>query len=318
MTDTMKAIQYKNYGTANTLELAEIPRPVPRSQEVLIEIHASSINPIDWKLRRGDLRMLMPLRMPVIPGFDLSGKIAAVGSAVTEYKVGDEVYSRSDKNPGMASAQYITLNPRCIALKPENFNHHEAAAVPLAALTALQALRDKGNLQSGQKVLVNGASGGVGIYAVQIAKALGAHVTGVCGPDNIEMIKELGADSVIDYRSQNPLSVDGSYSIIFDAVASLAYGNAAKKLDKSGVYISTVPKVTRILKYTVGNMVLSKKETFIMMQPSGADLKLLADLANAGNLKSIIDSVYPLEELARAHEYSEGGRAKGKIVIAVK
>lgn len=318
MSDQMKAIIYKSYGNIETLEMAEIPKPKIRSHEVLIEIHASSVNPIDWKLRRGDLKMLIPLKLPAIPGFDLSGKIIEAGSDVTGFAVGDEVYSRSNKNPGMASAEFIALDPACIAVKPKKLDFQQSAAIPLAGLTALQAFRDKGNLQPGQRVLVNGASGGVGVYAVQIAKALGAHVTAVCGTSNIDMVKKLGSDHVIDYRSQNPLTVDGTYNMIFDAAASLSYSKASKKLEKSGVYISTVPKITRILKSTVGNMIFSKKETYILMKPSGDDLKQLADLADEGKLISIIDSVFPLIDLKRAHKLSESGRARGKIIISIK
>lgn len=318
MSETMKAIVFPGYGPAEVLREVEVPKPNIRPHEVLIEVHASSVNPIDWKLRRGDLRLLLPLRLPAIPGFDVSGRIVEVGSSITDYKVGDEVYSRSNKNPGRACAEYIALDPVCIAPKPKNLSHNEAAAMPLAALTALQALRDKGSLQSGQRVLVNGASGGVGVFAVQIAKALGAHVVGVCGPDNLELVKGLGADQVIDYRSQDPLSVDGSYEIVFDAVASLRYSEAAKRLTKSGSYISTVPKLTRILKYTVGNMVLSKKDTFILMKPSGSDLALLGRWAEEEKLRPIIDSVFPLCDLALAHKKSESGRAKGKIIVSIK
>jgi len=318
MSETMKAMQFRSYGPADVLCEAEVAKPKPRPHEVLIEVHASSVNPIDWKLRRGDFRMLMPLKLPATPGFDLSGTIVETGSAVQDYKVGDEVYSRSNKNPGQAAAEFIALDPSYIALKPKNLDHNEAAAIPLAALTALQALRDKGGLKEGQSLLVNGASGGVGHFAVQIAKALGAHVVGVCGPDKQELVKELGADQVIDYRSQNPLETDTSYDVIFDAVANLRYQDAAKKLKKTGAYISTVPKLTRILKYTVGNLVLSKKETFIMMKPSGQDLSLLTEWAEGGKLRPVIDSVFPLIDLALAHKKSESGRARGKIVVSIK
>ena len=314
----MKAATYRAYGGADVLEIVDVPKPEPASNEVLVEIHASSINPIDWKMRDGMLRLIRPMTFPVIPGFDLSGRVVEVGGGVDTFKVGDEIYSRSNKKSGEASAEYIALETDVITLKPDAFSFAEAAAVPLAALTALQAMRDDGGLKAGQRVMVNGASGGVGTYAVQIAKAMGASVTAVCSAANISMVTKLGADRVIDYTAQNPLEGEGHYDLIFDAVATLSLGAAKSRLTATGTFVTTVPGASVIFAILIGNTFSAKKARFIRMKPSASDLAYLTGLANNGQLVSIIDSTFPLIDLQNAHLRSEEGRAKGKIVVEMK
>ncbi|MBI3288562.1 MAG: NAD(P)-dependent alcohol dehydrogenase, partial [Elusimicrobia bacterium] len=219
----MKAAVIDEYGPADVLRVREVPRPAPRPDQILIEVHASSVNPIDWKIRGGALSLLTGRSFPMILGYDVSGRVVEAGAAVARFRVGDLVYARSDSKTGRAYAQYVAVGEGAAALKPKNASHEEAAAVPLAALTSFQALRDLGRIEKGGRVLVIGASGGVGVYAVQIAKALGAHVTAVCGTDNVALVRDLGADVVIDYRKESGLGASDSYDIIFDAVASQGF-----------------------------------------------------------------------------------------------
>ena len=314
----MRAVQIKKYGDRGVLELVDIDPPKVEANQVLVEIHSSSVNPIDWKLRQGDLKLIHPLSMPAILGFDLSGVVKDVGAGVSKFKVGDEVFSRSNKKAGEAAAELIALDEDMVALKSAKMSHDEAAAVPLAALTALQALRDKGRLKAGQKVLINGASGGVGVYAVQIARAMGAEVVGVCSGANVELVKSLGAQVVIDYKTDDPLSRLESFDVIFDAVAKMSPGKAKSALKSGGYFVTTVPGPSIFFALTLGNIFSSRKAAFIMVHSSGKDLEYLRDLTDQGKLQSVIDSTFSLEQIKDAHKRSESGRVKGKVVVKVR
>ena len=316
----MQAIQYSKYGGPEVLELVERPNPEPGPGQVLVEIHSASVNPIDWKLRAGQLKLIHPLSLPAIPGYDLAGTVVAMGPGVSKFKIGDEVYSRSNHKDGGACAQLMAIDESVVAHKPKTMSFDEAAAVPLAALTALQALRDKTGLKDGDRVLIHGASGGVGGYAVQIARALvrDAHVVGTCSEKNRELVQSFGAHEVLDYRTTDPLQTGETYDVIFDAVAKLGFGNSKKALKPGGHYVTTLPAPDVILAKIVGNLFSSRKADIIIMQPDGPDLEYLTGLAEAGQLRSVIDSTFPLSETRAAHEQSATGHTNGKIVIHVK
>jgi NADPH:quinone reductase-like Zn-dependent oxidoreductase len=315
----VKAAVIRKYGTANDLKIEEVAKPFAKNKEVLIEIYASSVNPIDWKLRSGMLRYIYPLSFPEILGFDVCGQIVEIGEGVTRYKKGDWVYARSDKKAGNAYAQYIALNEEVIALKPAQISPNEAAAMPLAALTAFQGMRDHGRLQSGQTVLINGASGGVGTYAVQIAKAMGATVVAVCGAKNSDLIKSLGADKIIDYKKSDPLGSDQKYPVIFDAVGNLGYLRAKRHLERGGRYVTTLPGVSVMVSTLAAKLGLPGRHgIFFSMKPDSAGLKQLSQWVQEGKLHTIIDSAFSLDDIKKAHERSESSRARGKIVIQVR
>lgn len=314
----MQAVQIKKYGDRDTLEIVEVERPVPGPNQVLIEIHSASVNPIDWKLRSGKMKLLYPLSLPAIMGFDLAGVVTAVGGNVKKFKIGDDVYSRSNKKSGESYAEWIALDEDVVALKPEAMSYDEAAAVPLAALTALQALRDQGKLKAGQRVLINGASGGVGMYAVQIARAMDAHVVATCSGANVDFVKSLGAQEVIDYKTSDPLAATEPYDMIFDAVASFNFGNAKKSLKAGGRLIATSPNGSTLFAMFCGNVFSSRKAGLILVKSNGADLEYLGQLVQQGRLKSTIDSTFRLDQIQNAHERSETSRARGKVVIKIK
>ena len=315
----MKAAVIRKYGTAEVFRIEEVEKPFPKSKEVLIEINATSINPVDWKLRSGMLKYIYPLSLPAILGFDVCGQIVEIGEGVTQYKKDDWVYARSDKRAGNAYAQYIALNENIIAPKPVNITAHETAAIPLAALTALQGLRDHGHLRAGQMVLVNGASGGVGTYAVQIAKALGANVVAVCSGKNIDLVKSLGADKIIDYKTSDPLKSDQKYSVIFDAVCNLDYGQVQKYLEKGGRYITLLPNFRVLASTLMAKLGLPGRHGIVFtMKSDSAGLKQINQWINEGKLHSIIDSTFTLDDIKKAHERSESKRARGKIIIQIR
>jgi len=219
----MKAVIINRYGSPDVLQYQDVELPQIKRDQLLVRVHAASVNPIDWKIRKGMLRLFTGNSFPMILGFDVSAEVVEVGQSVTQFKPGDLIYARLDQLPGGAYAEYAAVAAKVAALKPENLTHEEAAAVPLAALTALQALRDEGGLQPGHKVLINGSSGGVGTFAVQIAKAMAAEVTAVCSPKNIELAKTLGADHTLDYTQQDFTQDVARYDIIFDAVGNRSF-----------------------------------------------------------------------------------------------
>jgi 2-desacetyl-2-hydroxyethyl bacteriochlorophyllide A dehydrogenase len=312
----MKAIVIRRYGSADVLNFQEVEQPKIKADQLLVKVHASSVNPIDWKTRKGMLSILTGNKFPLILGFDVAGEVVAIGSQVTRFKEGDAIYG-STSFPGGAYAEFAAILDNSAAPKPNNLSYAEAATIPLAALTALQALRDLGNIKSGQNVLVNGASGGVGIFAVQIAKALGAEVTGVCSSKNFDLVKSLNADFVIDYTHQDFTEGNVQYDIIFDAVAKGAFSNCRKVLKANGVYVSTLPTAEVIVQGFLTMFLPGQKVKFVLEKPNSQDLVYLKELIETGKMRTVIDRTYPLEELAAAHEYSEGERTVGKIAIVL-
>jgi 2-desacetyl-2-hydroxyethyl bacteriochlorophyllide A dehydrogenase len=311
----MKAVVIRRYGAAEVLQYEDVEQPKIEPTQLLVKVRASSVNPIDWKIRQGMLSLISGSKFPKILGFDVAGEVVAVGSGVTRFKPGDAIYG-STSFPGGGYAEFAAVPENLVALKPANLNYEEAAAVPLAALTALQALRNEGNIQTGQTVLINGATGGVGTFAVQIAKALGAVVTGVSSTKNLDLVKSLGADRVIDYTQQDFTEDTAQYDIIFDAVGKRSLSQTKKVLKPNGIYITTIPSPEVFLESVLTAFLPIQKAKFILEKPNTQDLVYLKELIEAGKIRVVIDRTYPLQELAAAHNYSETGRAVGKIAIA--
>ena len=314
----MKAVQFLEYGAPDVLTLIDRDVPGLEAKQVLIRVESSSVNPLDWKLLSGAMRWLIPMKLPNIPGFDVAGEIVAVGSDVEKFSVGDAVFARLDSNTGGASAEYAVAGETAVAIRPDTITANEAAAIPLAGLTALQALRDKGGLQAGQHVLIVGGSGGVGHYAIQIAKAMGAQVTTVCSTRNLAFVQELGADEVIDYTQQTGFGAPGSYDVIFDCVGASPYSAFASSLKRTGAYVTINPTLGGVVRSVFVSIFSQRSLHIHLMKPSGADLETLGDWVKDNKLRTVIDTVFPLSELSKAYAQSKGGRTRGKIVIQVR
>ncbi len=310
----MKAVVIRRYGSSEVLEYEDVAQPKIKPLELLVKVHASSVNPIDWKIRKGLLRFITGNKFPIILGFDLSGEVVEVGSGVTRFKPKDQIYG-SVGFPGGAYAEFATVPEKSVAPKPTNISYQEAAAVPTAALTALQALQNQGKIQPGQSVLINGAAGGVGSFAVQIAKVLDANVTAVCSTKNLDLVKSLGADRLIDYTQQDFTQDVAQYDIIFDAVGKQSFSRSKGVLKPNGVYVTTLPTPDSILQSVITAFIPGKKAKLVFASPNTQDLVYLKDLIETGKIRIVIDRTYPLQELASAHAYSETERAVGKIVI---
>ncbi len=322
----MKAIVCTKYGEAN-LELKEVEKPVPKDNEVLVEVHASSITMHNLALVRGKpffVRLMgIGLRKPkvVTPGSDIAGRVEAVGKDVRRFKPGDEVFGDMDPLFG-GLAEYVSVPEDALTPKPANVSLEEAAAVPQAALVALQGLRDKGHIQAGQKVLILGASGGIGTFAVQIAKYFGADVTGVCSTRNVDMVRSIGADHVIDYTKEDFTKSGRQYDLIF-ATAYRSIWDCKRALSPQGIYVSTgSPSMKRIFQDMVVGPMISRKgrQNFIggwVLTPN-KDLALVKELIEAGKVKPVIDRKYKLREAAEAFRYFGEGHARGKVVVVVK
>ena len=326
-TPSMKAIVYRCYGSPEVLKLEEIAKPIPADDRVLVKVHAASVNPLDWHYMRGKPYLMRPtagLGKPdsILMGADFAGTVESVGKNVTQYKPGDEVFGDRDG----AFGEYVSVREKgAMALKPTNMSMEQAAAVPIAGLTALQALRDKGKLQAGQKVLINGASGGVGTFAVQIAKTYGADVTGVCSTRNVAMVKSIGADHVIDYTKEDFTQGSVRYDLIIDNVGSHALSEYRHVLTPNGSLVIVggpsddpwLGPVTSLIKAYLVSPFVSQKMTFMLAQSNGEDLNVLRDLMQTGKVTPVIDRRYPLSETAQAISYLEQGHAKGKVIITV-
>lgn len=313
----MKAIVIDRYGSAEVLQERDIEKPMPKGDGVLVRVRASSVNPVDWKIRKGDLQLLSGFRFPLQLGSDFAGIVEAVGSQVSQFQIGDEVYSFTNPIGGGAYAEYVTVPAASLALKPQTMSFEEAAAVPVAGLTALQGMVDEGQLRPGHKVLINGASGGVGTFAVQIAKAMSAEVTAVCSGKNVEFVRSLGADRILDYTQQDFTQEPIQYDLILDAVGTRSFPQCQNVLKSQGIYVSTLPALENLGAMVQSYFFPGKKAKFILIKPIARDLDALRELVEAGKMRSIIDRTYPLSDMAAAHTYSETGRAVGKIAIAI-
>jgi len=315
----MKAIVCTKYGPPDVLELREVEKPAPKDNEVLIKIYATTVSSMDWRFRQGKniiARMLAGLTKPKNPifGVELAGEVEAVGKDVILFKQGDQVYGATRSG---AHAEYICMAEENVAMKPTNMTYEEAAAAPFGACVALQFLRDYGGIQGGQKVLINGASGGVGTFAIQLAKYFGAEVTGVCSTTNLELVQSLGADEVIDYTREDFTKNGQTYDIVFDAVGKNSFSKCKSSLGRKGIYLSTVATIPLLLQMLWTARIGSKKAIFAMPPLPTEDLVFLKELIEAGKARSVIDRCYPLSQTAEAHRYAEKGHAKGKVVITI-
>lgn len=313
----MKAIVIERYGSADVLQEREVEKPSAQGDRVLVRVRATSVNPVDWKIRQGDLQLVSGFRFPLRLGSDFAGVVEAVGSQVSQFQIGDEVYSFTNPIGGGAYAEYVTVPAASLALKPQNMTFEEAAAIPVAGLTALQGMVDEGRLRPGHKVLINGASGGVGTFAVQIAKAMSAEVTAVCSGKNLELVRSLGADRTLDYTQQDFTQEPVEYDLILDAVGKRSFPQCQNVLKPQGIYVSTLPALDNLAATVQSYFFPGKKAKFILIKPIPRDLDALRELVEAGKMRSILDRTYPLSEIAAAHTYSETGRTVGKIAIAV-
>jgi NADPH:quinone reductase-like Zn-dependent oxidoreductase len=313
----MKAVLYHRYGGPEVLEYADLPEPAIGDRQVLIKVHAAGVNPVDSRLRRGAPRIPF-LRWPRIPGVDIAGEIVRVGRSVTRFQPGEAIYAMlSPFSSSGGCAEYAAVPERAVARKPGKLTFEEAAAVPLAALTALQALRNQGRIARGHDVLINGASGGVGSFAVQIARVYGAEVTAVTSRHNMEFVQTLGANSVIDYASEDFTVSPSRYDLIFDAVGLRSFRTCQHALRPKGTYVSTLPKLSTVIRMMTGPLAGGKQARVLTVRARGTDLEQLTTWIEAGQVRPQIDRILPLSKTAEAHAYSEGGHARGKIVIDV-
>ena len=323
----MKAIVHHKYGPPDVLKLEEIPKPTAGDDEVLVKVHAASANAGDWHLMRADpflIRLMFGgLLKPKnkILGADIAGRVEAVGSNVRQFQPGDEVFGDLSGCGFGAFAEYVCAPESALALKPANTTFEEAAAVPLAALAALQGLRDKGQIQPGQRVLINGASGGVGTFAVQIAKAFGADVTGVCSTRNLDMVRSIGADQVIDYTQKDCTQNGQRYDLILDTAAYRSASDYQRVLSPKGTYVMVGGSTVRMFQMMILgpwiSMTGNQKMDFLISKPNQEDLGVLKDLIEAGKVVPVIDRRYKLSEVPEAMRYLEAGHTQGKVVITV-
>lgn len=306
----MKAAIIRDYETE--IEIADIDPPELRDDSVLIEVHAASVNPIDYILQSGVMKDIIPLAFPHVMGFDVSGKITEVGRDVTEFKVGDEVFARANQEDAGAIAEVARLKASEMALKPASITHERAASVPLAGLTAWQALVTRAQVSPRDRVLIHAGSGGVGTLAIQIAKHLGAHVITTCSARNADLMRELGADQVIDYNSQAFEDEVSDVDVVLDMVGGDTLNRSFKVVKEGGIVVSIKGQDTDGLAEKHG-----VRFEWFFMEPSGEMLGRLAKLIEAGDIRTVIDTSYPMEEIARAYAQLKDGHAVGKIVVSI-
>lgn len=316
----MKAIVYPTYGSPDVLELQDIDKPTPQDNQVLVKVHAAAANPLDWHRMRGApflVRLSDGLRKPKNPrlGADIAGRVEAVGRAVTAFQPGDDVFGEIGAG---GFAEYVCVKEAALVSKPANLSFAAAAAAPVAALTALQGLRNHGKLQSGQKVLINGASGGVGTFTVQMAKAFGAEVTGVCSTRNLELVRKLGADHVIDYTQTDFTKTGQRYDLIFDAVGNRSVSDYRRALAPQGIgVVAGFTTLARMFPIMLFGSWGQQKISAFLAQPNQSDLLVIKELLETGKVAPVIDRCYPLAETAAAIRYLETARARGKVIITI-
>jgi len=322
----MKAVVYTKYGSPDVLQLKEVEKPTPKDNEVLIRIHAASANAADWHLLRGDpflLRLGYGLLKPnnTILGADIAGRVEAVGNNVTQFQPGDEVFGDISGCGLGGFAEYVSVPEHAVISKPASMTFEEAAAVPMAAVTALQGLRDKGQIQPGQKVLIHGASGGVGTFAVQIAKAFRAEVTAVCSTRKVDLVRSIGADHVIDYTQEDFTKNGQRYDLILAANGNRSMFEYKRALAPTGRYVVTGGSMAQLFQAMLLGPLLStagrQNMGNVLARPNQKDLACMKELLEAGKVIPVIDRCYPLSETAEAIRYLEAGHARGKVVITV-
>jgi NADPH:quinone reductase-like Zn-dependent oxidoreductase len=326
----IKAYFYRDYGSPDVLRLEEIEKPVPGDEQVLVKVRAASVNPLDWHYMEGTpyiVRLMeFGLLKPKVPrlGVDMAGQVEAVGKRVTQFKPGDEVFGQKF---GAFGEYVLVREDRALVIKPAGVTFEQAAALPVAAITALQGLRDKGKVKPGQKVLINGASGGVGTFAVQLAKTMGAEVTGVCSGRNVELVQSLGADHVIDYTKEDYTRNGQRYDVMLDNVGNHSFSENIHVLNPQGKYVliggggpddqGFIGPLILPIKAALSRRFVTQEVGFMVAEVTKNDLSLLADLVQTGKLKVVIDKTYSLNQLPEAMRYLETGRARGKVIITV-
>ena len=323
----MRAIAYHEYGSPDVLNFEEVEKPVPKDDEVLIKVRAASVNPLDWRLMNGKpaiLRIFFGLRKPRLgrPGIDVAGEVEAVGRNVTQFKPGDEVFGASRG----AFAEYACTAASKLVLKPDNVTFEQAASVNVAGLSALQGLRDHGKIQLGSRVLINGAAGGVGTFAVQVAKSFGAHVTGVCSHRNIDMVTSIGADEVIDYTQNDFTTSNQRYDMILECVGNHSFSGCRRVLSPHGRFVmigaphdaSLISLLALMIEPLLLSLFVSQKAVMFIAKSSQDDLTLLGELIATGKLEPVIDSRYTLSKVPEALRYLEEGHARGKVLITLE
>ena len=315
----MRAAVIDGYGGADRLEVREVEKPAPGPGQLLVRVRAASVNPLDWKMRSGRMRYMKPAR-PLILGYDLAGEVEAIGAEVSQLAPGDAVYAYSAQGGGYA--EYALVEEEAAAPKPASLSFEEAAAVPLAALTALQALRNQGGLAEGERLLVNGGAGGVGHFAVQIGNALGARVVAVASGRNQDFLREIGADRGIDYTQEDFTKDEETFHVVFDTVGTASFRECDLILEEGGVYVTTAftPEiVVRKLVTLVGRLFGPVRHArAVVVRPSGKNLAFLGRLIDTGKLRPHVEEVFRLERIADAHVYSEEGHVRGKLVVRIE
>lgn len=312
----MRAALYDRFGPSSVLRVRDVPAPTPGPGELVVRVRAAALNPKDVLSRLGKLRLLSGSRFPQRVGFDWAGEVTAIGPRVSGVKLGDARYGMIRSSRAGACAELARVRADESAPKPPSLGFEEAAAIPLAALTALQALRDLAHVRRGSRVLVNGASGGVGVFAVQLAKELGARVSGTCSVANLALVRELGADEAIDYRAEDPLRRAGAFDAIFDVFGNRRFREAAPALAPDGTYVSTVLR-GHVFASILGSFLSRKKAKLVVVRPTTRDLEVLANLVERGRLRPIVDSVHSLDDIAAAEDRVATKHARGKVIVRV-
>jgi NADPH:quinone reductase-like Zn-dependent oxidoreductase len=309
----MKAVVIDKYGGVDELQIRDMPVPALSNYDVLIEIHAASVNPVDWKVREGYLRKMIPYKFPIIPGWDAAGIVKETGPLASIYKRGDRVFSRTDISRDGTYAEYVAVNEELVALMPDNLSFTEAAAVPLACQTAWQALVETAFLKECDKVLVHAGAGGVGSFAIQIAKNREAYVATTCSSNNVALVKSLGADEVVDYTKTDFSEALHDFDLVLDTVGGEVYQKSFKVLKKGGTLISLLEQTDEALAREAG-----VKAEYLFLQPDRKRLGMIAELLQLGDIKPVVGTVLPLEEVKKAHNLSQSRHAQGKIVLSIK
>jgi alcohol dehydrogenase len=330
----VKAFFIDRYGSNDVVRSSEMPEPELQDDDVLVQIHAASVNPLDLKIRDGKLKLILPYRFPLILGNDLAGVVVRVGSRVRQFRPGDEVYARTDTDRIGAFAEFISIKEDAVAKKPKRLSMEEAASIPLVGLTAWQVLVERAKLKSGQRVLIHAGSGGVGTFAIQLAKHLGASVATTTGTENLDWVKRLGADLVIDYKKEDFSTILHGYDVVFDTLGGEILARSLRVLKPGGRIVSLVGPpdpdfannigfslvlrlATRILSYRIRKR--AKRQhvsySFLFMRPSGDQLSEIGSLVDAGAVHPVVDRVFPFESTKEALAYIEQGGAKGKVIV---
>ncbi len=331
----MRAVRIHGYGGPEVLRVDQIPAPTPGPRDVLVRVRATAVNPVDWKVRSGGQRSIMRYRLPWVLGLDVSGTVEAVGARVTGFRVGDEVWSSPRHTRPGTYAEYVAIDAREVALKPKNLDHAAAASIPLVGLTAYQCLVEKGRLQRGQRVLIHAGAGGVGTFAIQLAKHLGAHVITTCSPRNADFVRELGADEVVDYTRTRVSELSAPVDLVLDSLGEDVFADNIAALRPGGRLSNiTIDVPAHVERYgpTLSLLTLGLAMVRLHLVPllkkgirvrhvikrcDGAQLAEITRLVEAGAIRPVVDRVLPLEDIQEAHRHSETSRARGKIVLSV-